>query len=114
MLEALGLDAPCCAPSQDLHPISETQPQRMDIAEVKAHLAGKMSVWGNIDCRTLLVTGTPDDVRQSVRETIEIAAPGGGYIITSSNSIHPNVPAENYLAMVEAAHEFGDYSAERQ
>ena len=88
------------------HPV---QPQCMDIAEVKAHLAGKMSVWGNIDCRTLLVTGTPDDVRESVRETIEIAAPGGGYILTSSNSIHPNVPAENYLAMVEAAHEFGSY-----
>ncbi len=91
------------------HPV---QPQCMDIAEVKAHLAGKMSVWGNIDCRTLLVTGTPDDVRRSVCETIEIAAPGGGYIITSSNSIHPNVPAENYLAMVEAAHEFGSYPAE--
>jgi len=81
----------------------------MDIAEVKAHLAGKMSAWGNIDCRTLLVTGTPDEVRESVRATIEIAAPGGGYALTSSNSIYPNVPAENYLAMVEAAHELGRY-----
>jgi len=89
-----------------LHPV---QPQCMDIAEVKEAVAGRMSVWGNIDCRTLLVLGTPGEVREGVRRTIEVAAPGGGYILTSSNSIHPNVPAENYLAMVEAAHKFGRY-----
>jgi uroporphyrinogen decarboxylase len=88
------------------HPV---QPQCMDLRETKEHLSGKMSIWGNIDCRYLLVTGSPDEVRQTVKETIEIAAPGGGYIITSSNSIHPNVKAENYLAMVEAAHEYGGY-----
>ncbi len=86
------------------HPV---QPQCMDLREVKRHVKGSMSVWGNIDCRTLLVKGSEEEVRRSVRDTIEIAAPGGGYIITSSNSIHPNVKPENYLAMIRAAHEYG-------
>jgi len=91
-----------------LHPI---QPQCMDIGEVKTYLAGKMCVMGNIDCRDLLVSGTEEEVEQTVRETIEKAAPGGGYIISSSNSIHPNVKPENYIAMIRAAHKYGIYSS---
>ncbi|MFC1718344.1 uroporphyrinogen decarboxylase family protein, partial [Candidatus Poribacteria bacterium] len=89
-----------------IHPI---QPQCMDIGEVKTYLAGKMCVLGNIDCRTLLVKGTEEEVVETVIETIEKAAPGGGYIISSSNSIHPNVVPENYIAMVKAAHKYGVY-----
>lgn len=88
------------------HPV---QPQCMDIAEVKEHLAGRACIVGNIDCRDLLPFGTPEEVERVVRETIEVAAPGGGYIISSSNSIHPACRTENYLAMVRAAHAYGQY-----
>jgi uroporphyrinogen decarboxylase len=89
------------------HPV---QPQCMDIAEVKRHLAGKACVIGNIDCRELLPFGTEEEVDRVVKETIEKAAPGGGYIISSSNTIHPACKAENYIAMVRAAHRYGSYS----
>jgi uroporphyrinogen decarboxylase len=89
-----------------LHPI---QPQCMEIGEVKRYLAGKMCVLGNIDCRDLLVSGTETEVDQTVRETIHKTASGGGYIISSSNSIHPNVKPENYIAMIKAAHKYGVY-----
>jgi len=88
------------------HPV---QPQCMDIAEVKEHLAGKVCVLGNIDCRDLLPFGTEEEVEETVKETIEKAASGGGYIICSSNSIHPGCKAENYLAMIKAAHKYGVY-----
>jgi len=90
-----------------IHPI---QPQCMSIGDVKEYLRGKACVLGNIDCRNLLPFGTEEDVVQTVRETIEMAAPGGGYIISSSNSIHPGCKAENYIAMVKAAHEYGTYA----
>jgi len=92
-----------------IHPI---QPQCMDIGEVKEHLAGRMCILGNIDCRNLLVSGTEREVEENVRDTIEKAAPGGGYIISSSNSIHPNVKPENYIAMVRAAHKYGTYNTQ--
>ncbi|MEA3406867.1 MAG: uroporphyrinogen decarboxylase family protein [Chloroflexota bacterium] len=90
-----------------IHPI---QPQCMDVAEVKEHVAGRACILGNIDCRELLPFGTEEEVEATVRETIKKAAPGGGYIISSSNSIHPGCKAQNYVAMVRAAHEYGRYS----
>lgn len=89
--------------------INPIQPQCMDIKEVKEYVAGKMAVLGNIDCRNLLVFGSREEVKKVVKETIEKAAPGGGYIISSSNSIHPGCKPENYIAMVEAAHQYGVY-----
>jgi uroporphyrinogen decarboxylase len=85
------------------------QPQCMDIVEVKKHVAGRMCLLGNIDCRDLLPFGTPEQVERVVKETIAKAAPGGGYIICSSNSIHAGCKAENYMAMVKAALRYGAY-----
>ena len=81
----------------------------MDIGEVKASLKGRAAVLGNIDCSFLLPFGSEEEVEDSVRDTIRTAAPGGGYIISSSNSIHPGVKPENYIAMVKAARKYGAY-----
>lgn len=89
-----------------IHPI---QPQSMDIVEVKKHLSGKACILGNIDCRYLLPYGSTQEVENAVKETIEKVAAGGGYIISSSNSIHPGCKPENYITMVEAAHKYGLY-----
>ncbi|MFN4226908.1 MAG: uroporphyrinogen decarboxylase family protein [Candidatus Ratteibacteria bacterium] len=48
-------------------------------------------------------------IYEEVKKCIEDAAKGGGYILTSSNSIHYNVPAKNLIYMVEAARKFGRY-----
>lgn len=48
----------------------------------------------------------PDDFTR-FRYIVEKAAPGGGYIISSSNSIYPERKPENYIAMVHAAREYG-------
>ena len=90
-----------------IHPI---QPQCMDIGEVKRHLAGRACVLGNIDCMYLLPFGSEDEVVESVKDTLAKAAPGGGYIASSSNSIHPGCRPENYVAMVKAIREYGVYS----
>ena len=90
-----------------LHPI---QPQCMDIGETKQYVAGKACIVGNIDCRNLLVFGNEEEADQAVKETIEVAALGGGYIVSSSNSIHPGVKPENYIAMVNAVHKYGSYA----
>jgi uroporphyrinogen decarboxylase len=89
-----------------MHPF---QPQCMDIAEVKKLYADKVCIFGNIDCRDLLCSEPEDEVKRVVKETIDIAGKDGGYIITSSNSIHPGVKPENYIAMVAAAHTYGRY-----
>jgi len=89
-----------------IHPI---QPQCMDITEVKRYCSKRACILGNIDCMYLLPDGTPEEVEQSVKETIAAAAPGGGYIMSSSNSVHPGCKPENYIAMVHAARKYGKY-----
>lgn len=95
-----------------LHPI---EPHAgMDIGEVKRRYGGKICLIGNIDCTSLLPMGTPEEVEEAVKETIAKAAPGGGYILSSSNSIHPGVKPENFLAMVEAARKYGRYPIDQK
>ncbi|OFW57978.1 MAG: hypothetical protein A2W01_10900 [Candidatus Solincola sediminis] len=91
------------------HPV---QPQCMDIGEVKTGYGDRLCILGNIDCTYLLPFGSEEDVEEAVRETIAKAAPGGGYIISSSNSIHPGCKPENYIAMVKAARKYGNYPIE--
>lgn len=90
-----------------IHPI---QPQCMDLAEVKNKYGRRICLLGNIDCIETLVKKGTQDVEAEVQKAIEIAAPGGGYILSSSNTIHPGVNVANYIAMVKAAHRHGRYN----
>jgi len=60
----------------------------MELKKVKQLVGDKVCLTGNIDCAHLLPFGTVEQVRMAVRQAIADAAPGGGYILTSSNSIH--------------------------
>jgi uroporphyrinogen decarboxylase len=81
----------------------------MDIGEVKRKHGDRVCLIGNIDCGELLSRGSVDDVVRSVKQTILAAAPGGGYIMMSSNTIHSSVKPDNYRAMIEATHRYGEY-----
>lgn len=81
----------------------------MDLKTVKKLVGDKVCLIGNIDCGRLLSHGTVAEVRKAVREAMNAAKDGGGYIVSSSNSIHSSCKAENLIAMVEATHEFGAY-----
>jgi uroporphyrinogen decarboxylase len=102
MLVEAGIDA-----IDPLEPIA-----RMDIGEVKRRYGDRLALVGNIDCTELLPHARPEDVVDAVKETIAKAAPGGGYILASSNSIHPGVKPDNYRTMVEAARRWGAYPLE--
>ncbi len=90
--------------------LNPLEPQAgMDLKKVKEYCGAKICLLGNIDCGELLCTGTQEAVEEAVRKAIAAAAAGGGYVLCSSNSIHPGVKPENFLAMVRAAHKFGVY-----
>ncbi len=81
----------------------------MDIGKVKELYGDRIAVIGNIDCTEVLTYGTIEEVESAVKETIAKAGVGGGYILASSNSIHPGVNPRNYRAMVEFARKYGKY-----
>jgi len=81
----------------------------MELKKTKQLVGDRVCLVGNIACGQLLPHGTPEQVRQAVRQAIADAAPGGGYILSSSNSIHSSCKPENLVAMVRACLEFGAY-----
>ena len=95
------------AGADGLHPIDPMA--GMDIGEAKAKFGDKICLCGNVSCAFSLVSGTEEEVRQETREVIRKAGKGGGLICMSSNSIHSGVNPKNYLAMVKAIREFGQY-----
>jgi uroporphyrinogen decarboxylase len=89
-----------------LHPI---QPSAMDIEKIKSSYGTKVCILGNIDLDYTLTRGTPDEVDKEVKERIAVAGPGGGYIITSANSLPNYCKTENVLAMSQAIQKYGKY-----
>ena len=81
----------------------------MELAKVKALVGDKVCLVGNIDCAHLLPHGSVEEVYAAVRQAIADGGPGGGYIVTSSNSIHSSCKPENLIAMVEACKQYGAY-----
>jgi uroporphyrinogen decarboxylase len=81
----------------------------MDLGVLKRRYGKNLILVGGIDCSQLLPLGTPEQIRQSVKEAMRVAAPGGGFFIGSSSEIVPATPLENVLAFYEACREYGRY-----
>jgi len=94
--------------------LNPLEPQAgMDLKKVKDAYGAKICLLGNIDCKELLPSGTLDQVEAAVKHAIEAGAPGGGYILCDSNSLHPGVNPENCIAMFEATKKYGRYGGNR-
>lgn len=91
-----------------LNPV-QTSATGMDPITLKSRFGSKVCFWGGIDTQNILPFGTPDQVMEEVKRCIDAFAPGGGYVVAAIHNIRPEVPPENIVAMIEAAHEFGKY-----
>ncbi|MHC4725832.1 MAG: uroporphyrinogen decarboxylase family protein [Planctomycetota bacterium] len=81
----------------------------MDLSEVKGKYSDRIALKGNVDCAQTLSYATVDEVIEETKEVIRKGAPGGGFILSSSNSIHASVKPENYLAMHDTLKKYGSY-----
>jgi hypothetical protein len=88
-----------------LHPLEKGA---MDIRQVKRSHGDRICLLGNIDLN-LLGLGTPEDVDREVRDLIRDVGPGGGYIVTSGNSLAGYLRPENVLALSQAVQCYGRY-----
>jgi uroporphyrinogen decarboxylase len=95
-LVACGFDA--------IHPF---EPPINDIVAVKDRWGERIAVAGGIDLKETLCNGTPVDVEAEVRDRVAALAPGGGWLLGSSNSIPDFVPVENYRALLASGLEYG-------
>ena len=81
----------------------------MDIADVKREFGDRLAVFGGIDTGDPLSNWPVEKLVSEVRRRIRELAPGGGWAISSSNSVHSSVKPENYPALVMATRAYGNY-----
>jgi hypothetical protein len=81
----------------------------MDLGTLKDRYGDRLCFTGSVDCQYVLTLGTPREAAEETKRTIRLLSPGGGHILSSSNSIHPGVQPGNYMAMLQAARKYGRY-----
>lgn len=95
-----------------LNPV-QTSAAEMDPAGLKREFGRDVCFWGGgADTRTVLNNGTPEQVREHVRERLEIFSPGGGFVFNTVHNIMPDVPPQNILAMFEEIRAFNGETSE--
>ena len=92
---------------EGMHPIERDA--GMDLAHIKKTYGHKVCMFGNVNNKRTLVNGGPEDVEREVKECISIAAPGGGFCLSSDHSVHDDIPNRNVFALYEAGRKYGKY-----
>ena len=101
----MGLDA--------THPVEPPPMGDVTLAEAKARVGHRMALEGNIE-QDELHRATPSRVRQLVRNAIRDAAPGYGFILSSTSAFQEWSEASgqyvtNYLAFIDEGLQAGRY-----
>ncbi len=78
-----------------------------DMAKAKKILGDRCCIQGNVPS-SMIVTGSPEEVKEYCRKLIEVCGKGGGYIL-SAGTIAENPKLENLRAMLQAVKEYGVY-----
>lgn len=103
-IEATGADAidPCEPPPDG----------DIELSEVKRRLGGTMCIFGNLELK-LLEWGSTEEVEQTIKNCMDAAKRGGGYVIMPTagpiNSPLAEKTESNYLTFIEAANRWGVY-----
>jgi uroporphyrinogen-III decarboxylase len=80
----------------------------IDRKKFKEICGGVMCFWGNVPA-SLLCTGTPRQVKDDVKELIDLFGDTGALIIDGNQGIPDEARPENVMALREAADEYGSY-----
>jgi len=74
-----------------------------DLADARAAVQDRVALQGNLDPSVLYAP--PAEIRAQVARVLASFGHGPGHVFNLGHGIHPDVPPEHALAMVEAVHE---------
>ena len=75
----------------------------MDTKRLKRQFGKDICFWGGgCDTQHILNAGTPRQIEQEVARRIDDLSAGGGFIFTQVHNVQPDVPPQNFMAMIEA------------
>jgi uroporphyrinogen decarboxylase len=91
-----------------LNPI---QPEARDMAgaDLKKFFGDRLCFHGSLSIQQTLPFGTPDEIRNEVRERFQALGPGGGFIFCTAHNIQADTPVANVEALFQAYRDIGRY-----
>jgi len=92
-----------------LDPI-QVRARGMDPEELKRAYGDRITFHGSMDTQQTLPFGTQEMVKEEVLQRLKTMAPGGGFVLSPSQHLLPEIPIENIVTMYETAYEYGFYS----
>jgi uroporphyrinogen decarboxylase len=92
-----------------LNPVQRSA-AKMDIATLKREFGKDLCFWGGgIDVQQQLPFYSPDEIADEIERTIDILAPGGGFVFFPSHNIQADVSPDRIDRMFRAVIEHRDY-----
>ncbi|HHV83748.1 MAG TPA: hypothetical protein GXX43_08850 [Tepidanaerobacter syntrophicus] len=81
--------------------------EKTDVVKAKEVLQGHTCIMGGIRM-SLLVSGTPQEIDDFIKDLLKKMKPGGGFILAAGVNVAPaNTPPENIHALIEAVEKYG-------
>jgi uroporphyrinogen-III decarboxylase len=79
-----------------------------DLFHAKAVLGDVVCLRGGVP-GTMLITSTPQEIRELCKKLCQVVGKGGGFMLDASSGIPEEAKTENVRAMFQAARDFGRY-----
>ena len=78
-------------------------PMTYDLERTKKILGGRVCLWGGVNGHLTVECGSPDEVRQEVRQAMDLLAPNGGFILSPVDNVREltRQSRENVLALID-------------
>jgi uroporphyrinogen decarboxylase len=83
---------------------------KMEPECLKADYGDQLCFHGGFDTQNVLPFGKQAEIEAEVTRVMAAMKPGGGYIFSAAHNIQGDVPAENVLALFQAAKRIGAYA----
>jgi uroporphyrinogen decarboxylase len=87
--------------------INPLQPEHMDAATIRRRYGPRLALWGTVGRQTTFSFATPDEIRQEVKERIEVLGQSGLILCPAYDIDEPDIPWENVQAFLEAVQAYG-------
>jgi len=87
--------------------LNPVQPECVDHRWIQTTYGERLSFSGGLGVQSILPFGTVKEVREHVRETIEVLGRNHGLIIGPAHILERDIPPDNIKAMLAAIDEFG-------
>ncbi len=83
--------------------------EQNDFRRAKGEWGARTCILGGVDVSTTLLLGPEERVRSETCEYLRTCAPGGGYVLMCSCSVHRGIPLANLRTMIETNRREGCY-----